>query len=262
MFYFYIFLTFVITCLGTISGISGGTILKPVMDMAGDYDAAAIGILAGSAVFVMSLVSFLRNLSAKGRLQPASAASLGLGAVCGGFAGQRLLNFIITATANDHLVKLSQNIVLAVLLLGVLAYSFSKNPKRLEFRHPAAYLAAGVSMGMFAAFLSIGGGPINMALMMFLFNMDIKKAAIHSLLIILFAQGAKLLTVLVTQGFAAFNLMPLLPCMVVAAVAGSLLGAALNKKLSHKAVLILFGVMLCAVLCAVGFNIVKFSAAL
>jgi len=94
---------------------------------------------------------------------------------------------------------------------------------------------------------------------MFLFNMDIKKAAAHSLLIILFSQAAKLLSIVAAEGFQAFNLAPLLPCMAAAAAAGSLLGAVLTQKMSHKAVLALFGAMLAAVLCATGYNIVKFS---
>jgi len=262
MFYFYIFLTFLLTCLGIISGMGGGVVLKPVMDMAGEYDAATIGVLTATAVFVMALVSFVLNVGVKSQLCFVSAAALGLGAVGGGFLGQMVLKGLITATGNDNLVKLSQNIVLGVLELGVLAYTFTKNAKRFELSHSAVYLAAGVSLGVVSAFLGIGGGAINVALLMFLFGMDIKKAAVYSLLIILFSQGAKLLTVAATDGLAAFSLMPLLPCMAVAAVAGSLLGAALNNKLSHRAVLILFGAMLCTVLCAVGYNIVKFSAAL
>ena len=257
----YILLTFVITCLGTVSGISGGTILKPVMDMAGGYKAADISVLTGGAVFVMSLASFLRNLGSKGllRLRPAAALMLGLGAVCGGFAGQSLLAFVIHAARNDNLVKLCQNIVLGILLLGVLARTFMKNPGHLELRGIPAHLAAGVFMGVVAAFLGIGGGPINMALLMFLFGMDIKTAAVHSLLIILFAQAANLLTIVVLRGFSAFRL-PLLPHMALAALAGSLLGAALNKKLNPRGVLLLFGAMLCAVLCAVAFNIVRFAS--
>ena len=261
MFYLYIALTFIITCLGTVSGISGGTILKPFMDLAGGYNAAQIGVLAGCAVFTMSFISFIRNIGAK-RLQPAGALGLGFGAVAGGFAGQLLLKTLIANTGGTR-VQLCQNIILGLLLLGVLAHTFLiKNPKTLSLRHNAAFFTAGIFMGLAAAFLSIGGGPINMPILMLLFGMDIKNAAIHSLLIILFAQGAKLLTVLATDGLAAFNLLPLLPLMAAAAVAGSLLGAALNKKLNPRGVKILFAVMLAAVLGVVGFNIANFARAL
>ena len=260
MFYVFISLTFIITCLGSISGISGGTVLKPVMDLAGGWEAAQIRVLTGTAVFFMSLVSVLRSLGSADKLRPATALSLGLGAVAGGFLGQTLLARLI-ASANDPAVKLCQNIVLGLLIVFVLARTLNKGGGRLELRHGAFHLAAGVLLGLFSAFLNIGGGPINMAFLMFLFNMDVKKAAVHSLLIILFAQTSNLAAIAARSGFAAFDLMPLLPCMAAAAVAGSLLGTALNKRLNQRAVLVIFRVMLCAVLCAVGCNIVKFSMA-
>jgi len=256
---FYIFLTFLLTCLGSVSGMGGGVLLKPVMDLMGGYDAAQIGVLTASSVFFMALVSVARGFGGQNPLRLATALALGLGAVAGGLLGQALLSHLITSTAGDHFVKLSQNILLASVEVCVLVYAFMKNPRRLELNHGAFYLATGISLGVFSAFLGIGGGAVNVALLMFLFNMDIKRAAVHSLLIILFSQAAKLLSILAGEGFAAFNLAPLLPCMAAAAVAGSLLGAALTHKLSHKAVLAIFGVMLAAVLCATGYNIVKFS---
>ncbi|MCL1887819.1 MAG: sulfite exporter TauE/SafE family protein [Kiritimatiellaeota bacterium] len=254
----YIALTFALTCLGSISGISGGTVLKPVMDLAGGYAAPQIRVLTGAAVFFMSLVSVMRNLGLKNQFQPASALTLVLGAVAGGFLGQALLARLISAAADDHLVKLCQNIILGSLVLFVLARTFHKNGRRYELRHGVFRLCAGVSLGLLSAFLNIGGGPINMAFLMFLFNMDVKKAAAHSLLIILFAQAANLLSIALREGIGAFDLMPLLPCMAVAAVAGSLLGTALNKRMGQRTVLAVFGFMLAVVLCAVGFNIVKF----
>ena len=256
MFWLYIVLSFALTCLGSISGMGGGVVLKPVMDLAGDYKAAEIGVLTASAVFVMSLVSVCRGFGAQNQFRPLGALALGFGAVAGGFVGQALLARLV-AVADDSHVNLCQNIVLGAVEFYVLVYAFAKNPRRLELRHTAFRLAAGVALGVFSAFLGIGGGAVNVALLMFLFNMDIKQAAAHSLLIILFSQGTKLLAIAAVEGVAAFNLMPLLPCMVVAAVAGSLLGTALTRRLGHKAVLAVFGAMLAAVLCTTGYNIVK-----
>jgi len=258
MLWFYTALTFLLTCVGSISGMGGGVVLKPVMDLLGGYDAAQIGVLTATSVFTMSLVSVARGFGAQKLLRPLPALALGLGAVAGGALGQALLRHLAAATADDHFVKLCQNIVLGSVELCVLVYAFMKNARRLELRHGAFYLAAGVSLGVFSAFLGIGGGAVNVALLMFLFNMDIKKAAVHSLLAILFSQGAKLLSIVAAEGFSAFNLAPLLPCMAAAAVAGSLLGTALARAMSQRAVLIIFGAMLAAVLFATGCNIVKF----
>ena len=260
MTFFYTCLTFLLTCLGSISGMGGGVVLKPVMDLTGGYTAAQIRVLTGSAILCMSLVSVVRNSgSTASKLRFPTALALGLGAVAGGYLGQTILARLITSAANDNLVKLCQNIVLGALVLFVLVRTIRKNNGRLELRHEAFHLVAGILLGMFSAFLNIGGGPINMAFLMFLFNMDIKKAAAHSLLIILFAQSSNLLSIALKNGVAAFNIMPLLPCMATAGVAGSLLGTTLNKKLRPQTVLVIFRVMLTVVLCAVVCNIVKFS---
>ena len=256
---FYTALTFLLTCLGSISGMGGGVVLKPVMDLMGGHDATQTGVLTATSVFIMSLVSVARGFGERGQFRPAGALALGLGAVAGGVLGQALLRHLVSTDAGDAFTKLCQNAVLGSVELCVLAYAFMKNARRLGLRHGAFYLAAGVSLGVFSAFLGIGGGAVNVALLMFLFNMDIKRAAAHSLLVILFSQAAKLLSILAAEGFQAFNLAPLLPCMAAAAVAGSLLGAALTRKLSQRAVLCVFGAMLAAVLCATGYNIVKFS---
>ena len=258
MLLFYILLTLVLTCLGSVSGMGGGVLLKPVMDLMGGYDAAEIGVLTATSVFLMALVSVARGFGAHNPLRLATALALGLGAVAGGILGQALLRHLISTSAGDDFVKLCQNIVLGSVELFVLVYAFMKNPWRLGLNHGGFYLAAGVSLGVFSAFLGIGGGAVNVALLMFLFNMDIKRAAAHSLLIILFSQAAKLLSIAASEGFQAFNLAPLLPCMAAAAVAGSLLGTALTRKMNHKAVLAIFGAMLAAVLFATGWNIVRF----
>jgi uncharacterized membrane protein YfcA len=182
----YVVLTLLITAMGTISGMGGGVVLKPVMDLIGEYDAATIGILTGAAVFAMALASLIRNIIKKTEIMYGKAAALGVGAVGGGFAGQVLLDKIIESAGNDNFVKLVQNAVLGVLVLAVLIYTLIKNPKRFQFQNVFIYLAAGVALGIFSAFLGIGGGPINVALLMFLFGMDIKKAAVYSLVTILF----------------------------------------------------------------------------
>jgi len=55
-------------------------------------------------------------------------------------------------------------------------------------------ISSGIIMGMIGAFLGIGGGPINMALLMFGFGYGIKEAGVKSIVVILFSQSSALIS--------------------------------------------------------------------
>ena len=61
----YVVLALGATILGSLSGMGGGVIMKPVMDFMRDYDSATIGILSSITVFSMSFVSLLRGYGAQ-----------------------------------------------------------------------------------------------------------------------------------------------------------------------------------------------------
>ena len=52
---------FIATILGSISGIGGGVIIKPVMDAILDLSASTISFLSGTTVLTMTIVSLLRS---------------------------------------------------------------------------------------------------------------------------------------------------------------------------------------------------------
>ena len=95
--------------------------------------------------------------------------------------------------------------------------------------------AVGVFLGVCSSFLGIGGGPINVALIIYLFSVNTKNATVCSLVTILFARISKLSTVALTTGFADFDL-SVAPFMIVGAILGGFLGASFNKKCSEKTV--------------------------
>jgi len=90
--------------------------------------------------------------------------------------------------------------------------------------------------------------------------MNIKKAAVYSLIITVFSQGSSLIAAAIPSGYGAYDL-SLLPYLVAAAVIGSVIGILVSTKLSEKAVKIFFTVMQSLVLCLVIYNIIMFSAA-
>nr|WP_322168847.1 TSUP family transporter [Acutalibacter sp. M00118] len=102
-----------------------------------------------------------------------------------------------------------------------------------------------------SAFLGIGGGPLNVALLFLFFSMEAKEAAKNSIFIILFSQAASLLSAIAQQNVPQFAWQHLL-LMAVGGAGGALLGAALSKKMDNRAVERL---LLCLMLVIIGINV-------
>ena len=130
----------------------------------------------------------------------------------------------------------AQSVLLLLTTVLVLLYTIWKDSLpsyRLEGR--AACLLAGAALGVVSAFLGIGGGPLNMALLFFLFSMDAKTAAKNSIFIIMFSQLASLSSALVQGNVPVFS-WPQLALMAAGGVGGALLGAGLAKRLDSRGV--------------------------
>ena len=253
----YFLLSLVATTIGSLTGMGGGVIIKPLMDVLGDYDVQTIGVVSSITVFTMAIVSILRQLKSKTSIPFNTAIPLSAGSVVGGFAGQKVLDFIIDKLNAGSVATVVQNIVLAVLILGVIIYMKNKHRiKSRNFNGIPVCLAVGVFLGFCSSFLGIGGGPINVALIIYLFSFDTKTATVCSLVTILFAQIAKLTTTALTTGFAVYDF-SVAPLMAIGAVMGGFIGAAVSKKCSEKTVEKAFNAVQLLVLMITIFNIVR-----
>lgn len=232
----YFLIAVLATTVGAITGIGGGIIIKPVLDVLGHYDVETIGFLSAVTVLAMSLVAVGRQLLRGMKINGSIALPLTGGSVLGGIIGQAVLRAILAATQADSAVTALQNAVLALLILAVHLYMRNREQMKspmLTSLLPAFF--AGIFLGVTSSFLGIGGGPINVALILFLFSFDMKTAAVCSLFTVLFAQVSKLASILVSTGFGGFPT-AMLPPMVIGAVAGGFIGTELNKRLPEKMV--------------------------
>ena len=245
------------TTVGALTGMGGGVIIKPLMDVLGDYDVQTIGVVSSITVFTMAAVSILKQLKAKTLIPFKTAIPLSVGSIIGGFVGQKVLDFIIDKLNANSIATVVQNIVLVILILGVIIYMKNKHRiKSKKFNGIPVCLVVGVFLGFCSSFLGIGGGPINVALIIYLFSFDTKTATVCSIVTILFAQISKLATTAIVTGFAEFDL-SVAPLMAIGAVMGGFIGASLNKKCCEKTVEKAFnGVQLFVLMIAI-FNIVR-----
>lgn len=235
MYWYYFIIAIAATGIGALTGMGGGVIIKPVLDVLQDFDVATIGLLSSLTVLAMAVVSVGKQAAGHAEVPWRTAVPLAVGSVIGGWLGQFLFEAAVSGI-DAAAVTVIQNGILMGLVLAVFFYMHNRgriaSPK-LSGAFSAA--AAGVFLGVCSSFLGIGGGPINVALIVFLFDAGTKQATVCSLVTILFAQLSKLGSVLTTGGFAGYDLSAL-PFMIAGAVAGGFIGAALNQKFSEKSV--------------------------
>jgi uncharacterized membrane protein YfcA len=244
------------TIIGAIAGIGGGVIIKPMLDFIGDYSVSAIGVISSCTVFSMAVVSIIKQIRYKFKIEIRKTVAIGMGSVFGGAIGEKLLNEILQILSHN-IVTVSQNIILAISFVGI--FLFTRNGKKIKtfkVKNYIACLVIGFFLGILSSVLSIGGGPINIAVLTIFFSMGAKEAAVNSIITILFSQGAQLFTIASSRGVEAFNL-PILPVMVIGGVLGGLIGSKLNKRFEDKVIMKVFETVLLLLIILNVYNVIN-----
>lgn len=256
----YLLICTVATTLGAISGIGGGVIIKPVFDAFAGLPVAAVSFMSGCTVLAMSVVSLLRSRGGDARVEPRRGTALALGAAAGGVAGKFIFDWVKRLSGNDGLVGTVQSAIMVVLTAGVLLYVLFKS--RIHTYNIKGYpvcVIIGLALGLMSAFLGIGGGPINLAILCFFFSMDTKTAALNSIYIIFVSQLASLATALVSGGIPDFEWLTL-AVMTAGGVAGGFIGRGLSRRMSAKAVDRVFMSLLAVITLISCWNLIKYAA--
>ena len=245
--------------IGGICGIGGGVIIKPVLDALHIMSVSSISFLSGLSVLSMSVVSMIKQRKSH-LVELRTGSLLALGAVLGGIAGNAIFQQL-KAMTQDQLVGMVQAIVLAIITILTLVYSAflrSRLPS-YQVHNPVATVLLGLLMGVLSAFLGIGGGPINLAILYFAFSMDTKKAAANSLYIIMFSQASSFLTSCIQRTIPEFELIYLV-LMVAAGILGGMLGSKINKRISAATTDKLFAGLLLVIVFICFYNAWRFAS--
>ena len=244
-FLLYGIIIFTATLLGAFVGLGGGVIIKPVLDVINFHTLQQIAFYSSCAVFAMSLTSTAKHIKNKTPINAKIVLLFALGSVVGGFAGNKLFNYALAMSSSPETVRGVQSALLCLLLALVIA-SVNINIKKFNVKNPLAIALSGLVLGLTAAFLGIGGGPINVAVLTILFSFTMRDAAVYSVAIIFFSQLSNLITTYVNTGFHSLDpkyLIVIVPCAVI----GGLVGAGLNRKCNEKTIKTVFTVAVSAV---------------
>lgn len=228
-------ITFAACILGTICGMGGGIIIKPVLDATGMMPVETVTFLSGCTVIAMSCWNVGKTaLKKESVLDLHSTPLLALGAALGGLAGKQLFNLVAGLFTDRNMAGGVQACLLLLATLATLLYTVWQDRfTSKQVRSRAAAVVIGLLLGLLGAFLGIGGGPFNVAVLCYFFSMPTKRATQNSLLIVLFSQLASTLRTLLTSGAPQFNPF-LLAGMVVAAVAASEVGRQIHRRIDDR----------------------------
>ena len=221
--------------LGAISGIGGGVIIKPVMDAIGTLNVSTISFLSGCTVLAMTTMTLYRNRNSEVKIDKKKGTYLAVGAALGRLLGKQIFDTVKTLSGNPNMAGSVQSFVLALVTIGVLIFTLKKAKIRpIKVESSVVSLIIGFALGTLSAFLGIGGGPINLAVLYLFFGMDSKTAALNSIYIIFFSQGMSVIQTLF-KGVPEFE-WPVFFMMILGGILGGTVGPIISKKLSLKGV--------------------------
>jgi hypothetical protein len=245
------------TGIGAIVGASGGIIIKPVLDMLQLMPTEVVSFYSSCTVLCMTLSSLYTTRHSGIQLELKTSTPLALGAVVGGLVGRHLLE-LVSGTGGSQILGGVQALCLVVITGGIFLYVVYKHRLRsLHVTNRWVCLGIGVVLGIIPAFLGIGGGPVNVAVLYFFFSMDAKQAARNSIYIIVFSQVANIVSAFVKGTVPTVEWLSLVS-MAVGGVSGALLGAAISRNLTNRGVETAFKGMLLVILAINVYNVLQF----
>ncbi|MDC7125046.1 MAG: sulfite exporter TauE/SafE family protein [Spirochaetales bacterium] len=253
--FLYLIISFTATCIGAISGIGGGVIIKPVMDSLSSFNVSVISFLSGLTVLGMTISSLIINRNSEIKLEKKTSTLLAFGSVLGGMGGKLVFEIIKNNFGEEAIIGVIQSSVLSFLMIAVFLFTIFKNKlPSASLKNGFLCFITGLILGSLASFLGIGGGPINLAILFLLFSMDSKTAARNSIFIIFFSQMTNFLFTLFSGNIPQFDPLVLI-LMITGGILGGIIGSRISKKISNRQIDFLFSIVMIFIIVVCIYNI-------
>lgn len=180
-----IFLGIAVGVLSGFFGVGGGTILIPMLLIAGYEIKTAIGIAVVQMAFSSIFGSYLNNK--KGTLDAAMISYIGLG----GFLGAQLSGFI-TSAFNEIVLE---SIFLLFAIIGLLRMFFKtkEHKDQREVKKPILFII-GFFVATFSISVGIGGSILLIPILVGFLHVPLKKAVSAGLFFVIFSSVSGLIS--------------------------------------------------------------------
>lgn len=254
------FLTTFFACtIGTICGMGGGIIIKPVLDATGVMSVSTITFMSGCTVIAMTCWSVGKTMLKKESvIDLKNTTYLAIGAAIGGLSGRQLYIMVAKLFDNADTAGGVQALLLLFATLATFIYTINKNKiNAKKITSPIIAIIIGLLLGILGSFLGIGGGPFNVAVLYYFFSMNTKTATQNSLYIVLFSQVTSTLKTVCFDTIPTFDVIILIG-MVVFGIVGSEFGRQINKKIDDRQATYLFEGAMLLIMCINIYNVIKF----
>ncbi|MBQ6899899.1 MAG: sulfite exporter TauE/SafE family protein [Firmicutes bacterium] len=242
------FVSLVASSVGAICGAGGGVIIKPILDAIELTDVSSASFLSACNVFVMASYSVLKEIRMPDRkIDIEHVTPLALGAAVGGVTGKVIFERIKLKLPFLDMVGAYQAILLGTIAVGILVYTIKKNviqTKQISSKTICALF--GLALGTMSGFLGIGGGPINLVVLMYFFSMDTKTAAQNSLFIIFISQLFSLAYTICSGNIPEVMMIDVI-VMVIGGYIGGTVGRKIGSKIDNNMLEKLFIMLLCTI---------------
>ncbi len=242
----YVLVIIISNIAGAISGMGGGSIIKPLLDLLQLHSVAEISFYSSVAVLVMAFVSTYRQSKSKVQINWNLAITVALGSIIGGTLGNITFEALLVYFSDELMVNLVQIIITVCVL--IYSYIFSNNPKQFNMsRNALVELSVGFILGYLSSLLGIGGGPLNVVLISMVFSISMKDATVYSIVVILFSQSAKIISILLAGTHLTYDL-SILWAIIPSAIIGGYFGSLLNSKFSEDMIIKVYQIVVITVL--------------
>lgn len=242
----YLIIALFATVIGSLVGLGGGVIMKPLLQALSPLDALSINVLSSITVFSMAMSTLYKRTKADRSLYKAQYLYLIIGSVIGGVIGNSIFNKFLTLFSNENVVSFTQTLILIILLVMVV-FKHLYIDKMPKFESKFAMVMIGLGLSIISTFLGIGGGPINVPVFIGLLGVAILDATYLSILVIFFSQLSNIVVYFSDGTFGQVELMPLV-MMVPAAIIGGIIGGKLSQTLDNPTVDKLFNITILALI--------------
>ncbi|MBS4770363.1 sulfite exporter TauE/SafE family protein [Carnobacteriaceae bacterium zg-C25] len=244
------------TIVGAATGVGGGAIIKPVFDLLGMDNAVIIGVYATVAVFSMCLTSVYRQMKKGVKFNKRVAISLSIGSVIGGYVGEFVFK-TLTNKLPDNTIKFYQSFLLGIILVLVMIYTLnSARIRQHHLQNKLVIMLLSFFVGVISTFLGIGGGQLNLALLMFCFGLSTKHAAIYSLTMIFFSQLSKV--ILLLTDIHDYNIdWVICGAIIVFSFLGGVIGTKINHQFKPKTIEKIYLGLMVVLLCVCVMNMMS-----